>query len=159
MWRGLLFQVWLWMTQLTGSMVGIQPGDSGVMTGYQVDGFTHTWSTEQFVAHSHVYPGFTGKVSSLYFPLALGCEDYFWTNELQTLNRAWITSSLIKLRYQNWTHPLMSLRSLLLSLQGFSAQLVLFLLLLNCCLFLVLGLGNYGARLGHFFPCIFGHII
>ena len=30
---------------------------------YQVDEFSHTWSAEQFVAHCHIYPGFTGKVS------------------------------------------------------------------------------------------------
>ena len=47
------------------SVMGIKPGDSGVVIGYQVDEFTHTWSAEQFVAHSHIYPGFTGKVSSL----------------------------------------------------------------------------------------------
>ena len=62
------------------SVMGIKPGDSGVVIGYQVDEFTHTWSAEQFVAHSHIYPGFNGKVSSLtHFPLEPGCEDYaFW---------------------------------------------------------------------------------
>ena len=45
------------------SAVGIKPGDSGVVIGYQVDEFTHIWSAEWFVAHSHIYPGFTGKVS------------------------------------------------------------------------------------------------
>ena len=44
-------------------VMGIKPGDSGVVIGYQVDEFTHTWSAEQFVAHSHIYPGFTGKVA------------------------------------------------------------------------------------------------
>ena len=28
------------------SAMGIKPGDSGVVTGYQVDDFTHTWSAE-----------------------------------------------------------------------------------------------------------------
>ena len=52
------------------SVVGIKPGDTGLLIGYQVDEFTHTWSAEQFVACSHIYPGFTGKVSSLTnFPL------------------------------------------------------------------------------------------
>ena len=41
--------------------------------------------------------------------------------------------------------------SLLQSLQGFSAQLVLVLMLLNHSLLLASGLVNYGARLGHFF--------
>ena len=59
------------------SMMGIKPCDSGVVIGYQVDEFTHTWSVEWFVAHSHIYLGFTGKVSSLtHFPLEPGCEDY-----------------------------------------------------------------------------------
>ena len=54
------------------SVMGIKPGDSGVVIGYQVDEFTCTWSAEQFVAYSHIYPGFTGKVSSLtHFPLLL----------------------------------------------------------------------------------------
>ena len=55
------------------SVLGIKPGDSSVVIGYQVDEFTCTWSAEQFVAHSHIYPGFTGKVSSLtHFPLETG---------------------------------------------------------------------------------------
>ena len=58
------------------SVMGLKPGDSGVVIGYQVDEFTHTWSAEQFVAHFHIYPGFTGKVPSLtHFPLEPGCED------------------------------------------------------------------------------------
>ena len=52
------------------SVMGVKPGDSGVVIGYQGDEFTCTWSAEQFMAHSHIYPGFTGKVSSLtHFPL------------------------------------------------------------------------------------------
>ena len=59
------------------SVMGIKPGDSGVVIGYQVDEFTCTWSAEQFVACFHIYPGFTSKVSSLtHFPLEPGCEDY-----------------------------------------------------------------------------------
>ena len=59
------------------SVVCIKPVDSGVVIGYQVDWFTHTWSAEQFVVHFHMYPGFTGKVSSLnHFPLEPGSEDY-----------------------------------------------------------------------------------
>ena len=57
-------------------MVGIKPGDSGVVIGYQVDEFTHTWLADHF-AGSHIYPGFMGKVSSFtHFPLELDCEDY-----------------------------------------------------------------------------------
>ena len=51
------------------SVLGIKPGDSGMVTGYQVDEFTCTWSAEWFVAHSFIYPQFTGKVSSLTHPL------------------------------------------------------------------------------------------
>ena len=59
------------------SVMGIKAGDSGVVIAYQVDEFTRTWSAEQFVARFHIYPGFTGKVSSLtHFPLEPGCEDY-----------------------------------------------------------------------------------
>ena len=64
------------------SVMGIKPGDSGVLIGYQVDDFIHTWSAEQFVACTHVYPGFTGKVSSLtHFPLKPGCEDYAFLDQ------------------------------------------------------------------------------
>ena len=62
--------------------MGIKPGDSGVVIGYQVDEFTCTWSAEQFVAHSHIYPGFTGKVSSItQFPLEPWCEDYSFLDQ------------------------------------------------------------------------------
>ena len=65
------------------SVVGIKPGHSGVVVGYQVDEFTVTWSAEQFVAHSHIYPGFMGKVSSVtHFPLELGCEDYSFLDQV-----------------------------------------------------------------------------
>ena len=61
--------------------VGIKPGDSGVVIGYQVD-FIGTWSAEQFVAHSHINYGFTGKVSSLtHFPGVPGCEDYYFLDQ------------------------------------------------------------------------------
>ena len=64
------------------SVMGIKCGDSGVVIGYQVDKFTHTWSPEQYVAWSHIYPGFTGKVSSLtHFPLKPGCEDYAFLDQ------------------------------------------------------------------------------
>ena len=64
------------------SVMGVKPGDSGVVIGYQVDEFTCTWSAEQFVAHSHIYPGFTGKVTSLtHFPLEPWCEDYAFLDQ------------------------------------------------------------------------------
>ena len=64
------------------SVMGVKPSDSGVMIGYQVDEFTHTCSAEWVVAHSHIYPGFTGKGSSLtQFPLEPGCEDYSFLDQ------------------------------------------------------------------------------
>ena len=74
------------------SVMGIKPGDSGVVIGYQVDEFTRTWSTEQFVACTHIYPGFTGKVARI-MP--------FWIRLLLTSNKDWIPSSLIHSRHQN----------------------------------------------------------
>ena len=64
------------------SVMGIKPGDSGLVIEYQVDDFTRTWSARQFVANSHIYPGLTGKVSSLtHFPLEPGCEDYAFLDQ------------------------------------------------------------------------------
>ena len=34
------------------SVVSVKPGDSGVVTGFQVHAFTHTWSAENFVAYN-----------------------------------------------------------------------------------------------------------
>ena len=64
------------------SVIGIKPCDSCVVIGYQVHEFTCTWSVEQFVAHSHIYPVFTGKVSSsTHFPLEPGCEGYSFLDQ------------------------------------------------------------------------------
>ena len=66
----------------SASVISIKPGDSGVVIGYWVEEFTHTWSAEQFVACSHIYPGFTGKMSSLtHFPLEPECEDYAFLDQ------------------------------------------------------------------------------
>ena len=65
------------------SVVGIKPGDSGVVIGYQVDGFTSSWSIECFIAGSPIYPGFTGKVSILTpFSLKPCCEDYCFLDQV-----------------------------------------------------------------------------
>ena len=64
------------------SVMGVKPGDSSVVIGYQIDEFTCTWSAEWFAACSQIYPGFTGKVSSLtHFPLEPGCEDYTFLDQ------------------------------------------------------------------------------
>ena len=136
-------------------VMGIKPGDSSVVIGYQVDEFTHTWSAELFVAHSHIYPGFTGKVSSLtHFPLEPGCEDYaFLDQAVVDFNKDWTPSSLMYSRPWNWTLCWRSLMPLhLQSLLGFSAQLVPFLIILSCSLLLAFVLINCGARQGLFLP-------
>ena len=52
------------------------------MIGYQVDEFTHTWSAQWFVAHSHIYPGLTDKVASpTHFPLEPGCGDFSFLDQ------------------------------------------------------------------------------
>ena len=77
------------------SVVAIKPADSGVAIGYQVDEFTHTWSAEQFVAHSHIYPGFMGKVSSRnHSPLEWGCEDYYFLEQAITVFEQSLDSTL-----------------------------------------------------------------
>ena len=137
------------------SVMDVEPGDSGAVIWYQVDEFTHTWSAEQFVVSSHIYPGFTGKVSSLtHFPLEPGVRIMpFWIRLLLTPNKAWTPSSLIHLQHQNSTLPWMRLMPLHLpSLLGFSAWLVPFLIILSCSLLLGFKLINCGARLGFFLP-------
>ena len=116
------------------SVMGIKPSDSGVVIGYQVDGFTHTWSAEQFLACSHIYPEFTGKVSSLtHFPLELGCEDYSFLDQAVADFEQVLDSILTdSLRHQNRMFPWMSLMPFhLQSLLSFFAQLVCFLIIPN----------------------------
>ena len=135
------------------SAMGIKPGDSGVVIGYQVDELTHTWSADQFVAHSHIYPGFTGKVSSLtHFPLEPGCEDYSFLDQAMTdfeqgLDSI-LTDSLETPELDTSLDEPMPLP--LQSLLGFITWLVLFLIILNCSLLLAYDLVNCGARLGLF---------
>ena len=63
-------------------VVGIKPGDSGVVIRYQVDDFTCTWSAECFIAWSHMYPSSTGKVPTLtHFPLKPDCDDYSFLDQ------------------------------------------------------------------------------
>ena len=120
-------------------VIGIKPGDSGVVIGYQVDEFTCTWSAEQFVAHSYIYPRFTGKV--LHQALADFEQglDSILTDQLKTPE---LETSLDELM----------LLHLLQSLLDFSTQLVPFLIVLSCSLLLAFELVNCGARLGLFLP-------
>ena len=121
------------------SAMRIKLVDSGMVNGYQVDEFTHTWSVEWFVAHSNIYPGFTGKVSSLtHFPWNWVVRIILiWTRPWLTLNKARIPSSPIPLRHQNWMLPWVSLIPFhLQSLLGFFIWLVLLLIILSCNLLL-----------------------
>ena len=64
------------------SVMDIKPGDSGVVTRYHVDEFTHTWLTEHFIPQTHIYSGFTGKMPILtHFPLEPGCKDYSFLDQ------------------------------------------------------------------------------
>ena len=63
-------------------VVGIKPGDSDVVIGYQVDEFICTQVTEFCIAQSHIYHCFTGKVSTLnHFLLEPGCVDYSFLDQ------------------------------------------------------------------------------
>ena len=136
------------------SVMGVKPGHSGVVIGYQVDEFTHTWSAQWFVAHSHIYPGFTGKVSSLtHFPLEPGCEDYAFLDQAvadfkQGLDSI-LTDSLKTLELDTSLEEPDDITSSSVS-SGFSAQLVSFLIILSCSLLLAFVLINCGPRLGLF---------
>ena len=135
--------------------MGIKSGDSSVVIGYQVDEFTCTWSAEWFVAHSHIYPGFTRKVSSLtHIPLEPGCEDYAFLDQAVTdfeqgLHSI-LTDSLETPELDTSLEEPMPLP--LQSLLGFSTWLVPFLILLSHSLLLAFVLVNCGARLGLFLP-------
>ena len=135
------------------SAVGIKPGDSGVLIGYQVDEFTCTWSSEQFVVHSHIYSGFTSKVLSLtHFPLEPGCQDYSFLDQAvadfeQGLDSI-LTDSVETLELDTSLDEPDAVTSSVSS--SFSTWIVLFLIILNCNSLLALGLINSGARLRPF---------
>ena len=108
--RGLLFQAVLHLMTLSNSesVVGVKPDDSGVVIGYQVDEFNHTWFIEHFIAHSHIYPGFTGKVSTLtHCPIEPSCEDYcFLDQAMVDFEHGLILFSYTPLTCQNWSTSL-----------------------------------------------------
>ena len=109
-------------TNITKTSSGIKPGASVVMIRYQVDEFTHTWSVENFIVQSHIYTGFTGKVSILtHFPLKPVCEDYSILDQAVEDFVVLILSSKTPMTPQNEMHPLMSqMPCLLQSPQVFS---------------------------------------
>ena len=47
------------------SVVGVIPDGSCVVIRYQVNDFPCVWLVECFLMQSQIYPGFTGKVSTL----------------------------------------------------------------------------------------------
>ena len=78
------------------SVMDAKLGDSGLVIRYQVDEFTCTWLAECFIAQSHIYPGFTGKVSMLiHFPLEP------WTNQSKAWSMVFNLSSKCLSTHQN----------------------------------------------------------
>ena len=136
------------------SVMGIKPGDSSVVIGYQFDEFTCTWSAEQCVSCSYIYPGFTGKVSSLtHFPLEPGCEDYAFLDQAvadfeQGLDSI-LTDSLETLELDTTLDEPDIITS---SVSSRFLHSVPFLIILSHSFLLSFGLINYGARLGLFLP-------
>ena len=62
--------------------MGIKPGDSGVVIGYQVYKLTCTCSVEWFGPQSQIYLCSTGDMSTLtHSPLEPGCEDYSFLDQ------------------------------------------------------------------------------
>ena len=103
--------------------------------------------------HSHIYPGFTGKVSSLdHFALEPECEDYSFLDQA-VADFEWgldsiLTDSLKTAELDTFLDEPDVITSSVSS--GF-LHLLLFLILLIHSLLLTSDLFNYGARLGHFF--------
>ena len=142
------------------SVVDIQCGDSGVVIGYQVEEFTHTWSIEWFAAHSHIYHGFMGKAPSLNHLLPEpGCEDYSFLHQSVTDFKLGLDSILtgsIKTPELDTSFDKPDVITSSVS-SGFLHSVSTILILLNHSLLLASDLINNYARLGHFFPCFFGH--
>ena len=81
--RGLLFEVWFHlMTQLTLNLCwALNLVILVWWLGMRLLSLL-TPILQSSVLHSHIYPGFTGKVSSLtHFPLEPGCEDYSFLDQ------------------------------------------------------------------------------
>ena len=124
--------------------MGIEPSDSGLVTGYQVDEFTHTWLAVYFIGQPHIFSSFMGKVSTPTPP--------FWTKQSKILRQVLILSSWTLSTPQSWIHPLMRLvECLLQSTQGLYTWLLPFLIILSGSLLLASNFINYGARPGHYF--------
>ena len=60
---------------------GHETGYSDVVVEYLVE-FTCTWLMGHCIAQSHIYPGFTGEVSTLvHSPQEPECEDYSFLDQ------------------------------------------------------------------------------
>ena len=80
---------------LSQMVVRVKPGDSSVVTEYQVGNFTHIYMAECFVGQPQIYTGFMGKVLTLaHIPLKLGmrsaifsryCLDSIFTDSIETV--------------------------------------------------------------------------
>ena len=127
--RGLLFHLVLHlMTWSTLNLWWAWNLVTCVMTGNQIDEFTPILLAEPFVAQSHIYHGFMGKMSKLtHFQLHLVCKDYsFLTRQIRISNMVLILSSKTPKTHQNWINPLMRLTPCLLQfLRVFCTWLVL----------------------------------
>ena len=62
-------------TVYSESVMGIKPGDSGVMIGYWVDEFTHIWLAKHFIAQSHIYHSYLLGTGESYGPTAQHTQD------------------------------------------------------------------------------------
>ena len=104
-----------------------------VVVGYKVDEFTHTWLAECLVIWSHIYTGFTDKVSMLTnFLLEPVCEQYSFLDQAVNDFEHGL-DSIPAGSVNNWMHPLMSLMPCLLQfLWGFYAQSKLSMIILDC---------------------------
>ena len=122
-----------------------------MVIGYQVDEFTHTSSAEWFVACSHIYPWFIGKVTSLtHFPLEQDPEDYSFQDQAVADSEQGLDSILTdSIETPELDTFLDEPDSITSSVSSRFLCSVLFLIPLNCSLLLALGLVNCSARLDY----------
>ena len=112
-WQGGVFFSRLFSTSnvMANSVVGVKPGDSGMVIGYQVDEFTCTWSSEFFIAQSHIYSEFMARYPFLrtsHLNQAVRITP-FRTTQSKTLNMVLSLSLQTLSIHQNCKYPLMRL--------------------------------------------------
>ena len=135
------------------SGVDIKPGDSGLVIGYQVNEFTHTWSAAHFIAQSHISCFYLWGVNANHFPLEPGCEDYSFIDQaVKDLEHG--LNSILRTLLTHWNKMHSLMRLVPFPFQSFWSlytQLKLFLIILDCKSLLWSNLVNYGARLWYYF--------